>query len=184
MPQKILIIDDSRTMREVLKVYLMGGRYGFLEAESGARALDILRLELVELVIADINMPAMDGFAFVRAMRANLMPRVRTVPIILITSDKSEEIRDRVKDAHVDAFLGKPVDAGELVAAVEKILGLQGLPSSRGATAWASGPPEARELGREPRIDALHGKRVTAKDPVDSVDKLPHAPGPPSSRRR
>jgi two-component system chemotaxis response regulator CheY len=122
MPQTILLIDDSRTMREVLKVYLMGGRFSFLEAETGAQALDLLRLGDVDLVIADINMPEMDGFQFVRAVRASNMARVRDVPIILVTSDKSEEVRQHVKDVHVDAFMQKPVSAGKLVACVEQLL--------------------------------------------------------------
>jgi two-component system chemotaxis response regulator CheY len=122
VPHKVLLIDDSRTMREVLKVYLMGGRYEFVEANTGSYALDVLRRERVDLVIADVNMPQMDGFQFVRAVRASNTSTVRSVPIILVTSDKSEHVRQQARDVHVDAFMQKPVSATKLLECVEKLL--------------------------------------------------------------
>ena len=118
----VLLIDDSRTMREVLKVYLMGGKYEFVEAESAARALDLLRTEPVEVVIADVNMPKMDGIQLLHALRRHEDPHVRGIPVILITGDKSEDVHARLKDAHADAFLQKPLRAESLVALVEQLL--------------------------------------------------------------
>ncbi len=122
MPYKVLIIDDSRTMREVLKVYLMGGKYEFIEAESATRALDVLKLVPVDLIIADINLPRMDGITFLHHVKESNLPRLRSVPVILVTGDKSEELQDRLRGAHADAFLQKPLDAERLVEVVERLL--------------------------------------------------------------
>ncbi len=122
VPYKVLIIDDSRTMREVLKVYLMGGKYEFIEAESATRALDVLKLVPVDLIIADINLPRMDGITFLHHVKESNLPRLRSVPVILVTGDKSEELQDRLRGAHADAFLQKPLDAERLVEVVERLL--------------------------------------------------------------
>jgi len=118
----VLLIDDSRTMREVLKVYLMGGKFTFDEAESAERALEILRTANVDLIVADINMPGMNGIEFVQAVRSDPLRRVRNVPVVLVTGDKSEETVSRVRDAHPDAFLRKPLDAEKLLRTVELLL--------------------------------------------------------------
>jgi two-component system chemotaxis response regulator CheY len=122
LPFKVLLIDDSRTMREVLKVYLMGGKYDFIEAENATRALDLLRLMRIDLVIADINMPKMDGIRFVQTLRHSDLPQLRTIPVILVTSDKSDETRDRARGSDANAFLPKPLDAHALVDVVERLI--------------------------------------------------------------
>ena len=122
MTHKILLVDDSRTMREVLKVYLMGGAYDFVEADNAARALDLLRLIPVDVVIADVNMPKMDGFEFVRNVRASELPNVRHMPIILLTGDKTQGLRGKSVAAQADAFLLKPVESDRLVEIVTQLL--------------------------------------------------------------
>jgi two-component system chemotaxis response regulator CheY len=122
MTHKVLLIDDSRTMRAVLKVYLMGGTYEFIEADSAARALDVLRVVTVDLIIADVNLPHMDGIAFVRHIRSSEQARLRDVPIIVITSDKSEDLPARSASAHADAFLTKPVQAEVLAETVARLV--------------------------------------------------------------
>jgi two-component system, chemotaxis family, chemotaxis protein CheY len=122
VPFKVLLIDDSRTMRQVLKVYLMGRKYDFVEADGATRALDVLRTTEIDLVIADVNMPKIDGIEFVKLVRASDLPRVATVPLILVTGDKSKEMQARMSDAKADAFLTKPLDADRLVQLVEEFL--------------------------------------------------------------
>jgi two-component system chemotaxis response regulator CheY len=122
LPFQVLLIDDSRTMREVLKVYLMGGKYQFIEADSATRALDLLRVMRIDLVIADVNMPRVDGIAFVEAVRASELPHVAEVPIILVTGDKSKEMHARILEAKADDSLTKPIDEGRLNQIVERLL--------------------------------------------------------------
>jgi two-component system chemotaxis response regulator CheY len=122
VPFQVLLIDDSRTMRQVLKVYLMGGKYEFIEADSATRALDLLRVMRIDLVIADVNMPRVDGIAFVEAVRASELPQVAEVPIILVTGDKSKEMHARILDAKANDSLTKPIDADRLLQIVERLL--------------------------------------------------------------
>jgi two-component system chemotaxis response regulator CheY len=118
----ILLVDDSPTIRSVLKVYLMGLGREFVEAEDGVRALRLVRLMEIELIIADVNMPVMDGLTFARELRASADQRLRTVPVILLTSEKGPEIETKGREAGVQAILHKPVDPVNLKQAVEPLL--------------------------------------------------------------
>ena len=118
----ILLVDDSATIRSVLKVYLMGLGREFVEAEDGVRALRLVRLMDVELIIADVNMPVMDGLAFTRELRASADGRLRSVPVILLTSEQGPEIEVKGREAGVQAILHKPVDPGQLTREVEPLL--------------------------------------------------------------
>jgi two-component system chemotaxis response regulator CheY len=125
--QTILLVDDSQTMRQVLRVYLMGHDFDFIEAAEATRAMLVLRTSPVDLIIADINMPGTDGITFARDVRNSHIANARRIPIVIVTADRSEEVRSRAVVAGVDAFLVKPVDATELTQTVERLL----LPASR-----------------------------------------------------
>jgi two-component system chemotaxis response regulator CheY len=118
----ILLVDDSPSVRSILKVYLMGLRTTFLEAEDGERALRVLRLSPVDLVIADVQMAPMDGITFVRNLRSSSRPQLRDVPVVMLTSDRSEEVRERGLAAGASAFVHKPVDAKTLLRAIEHVM--------------------------------------------------------------
>jgi two-component system, chemotaxis family, chemotaxis protein CheY len=122
MTQTILLVDDSRTMREVLKVYLMGRDFEFIDADGGERALSLLRLVPVSLVIVDLKMPKMDGLTFLRHLRSTDLPAIRTVPVVLVTADKSGEWQSLAKTAGADAFLQKPLDSARAVEVVNRLL--------------------------------------------------------------
>src|ERR1700738_3331852 len=97
MIHTILLVDDSRTMREVLKVYLMGRKFDFVEADGAERALQLLRLLPVSLVIVDLKMPKMDGVDFLLQMRASELPLLRRIPVVMVTGEKKEESESRAK---------------------------------------------------------------------------------------
>ena len=122
MPHQVLLIDDSLTMRQVLKVYLMGGKYEFIEADNEMRALDLLRVMRIDLVIADVNMPRVDGIEFVERVRASERPHVASVPIILVTGDRSKEMLARIANAKANAYLTKPLEAERLLELMEGLL--------------------------------------------------------------
>jgi two-component system, chemotaxis family, chemotaxis protein CheY len=124
MAHKILLVDDSRTMREVLKVYLMGGAYEFIEADNAMRAIELVRLERPALVILDFNMPKMDGFACIKRIRASERPEMRDVPIILVSSDKAEDLEARSSFVTANGFLHKPIEATLLTQMVERLVGV------------------------------------------------------------
>ncbi|XXF76861.1 response regulator [Myxococcaceae bacterium GXIMD 01537] len=122
MSANILVVDDSPTVRNIIKIYLMNLKHGILDAEDAERALQLLRLVPVSVVIADINMPGMDGITFVKEVRASPMPQVRQVPIILLTAEKSADLRQRGAQAGANAFIQKPVSHTELTDTVRQFL--------------------------------------------------------------
>jgi two-component system, chemotaxis family, chemotaxis protein CheY len=123
MAQTILLVDDSKTMREVLKVYLMGRDYEFLEAEDAERALRLLRLVPVSLVIVDLKMPKMDGMSFLRHLRADEASTQRRVPVIMVTGDKGSQYEALALKSGANAFLHKPLDSARAVETVDRLLG-------------------------------------------------------------
>jgi serine/threonine protein kinase len=124
----VLIMDDSQTVRSVLKVFLTGRELEFIEAGSGDEGLQLLRERSIDLVIADINMPKLDGIAFVRRLRATIGPS-RHLPVIVITAEKSTEVRDQALAAGADEVLRKPVNSSGVVEAVDRLMRRQGVAS-------------------------------------------------------
>jgi two-component system chemotaxis response regulator CheY len=118
----VLLVDDSPSVRSILKVYLMGLRPTFVEAEDGNRALRVLRLSPVDLVIADVQMEPMDGITFVQQLRKSVLPQLRTVPVVMLTSDRSEKIRERGLAAGANAFVHKPIDVKTLLRTIGNVM--------------------------------------------------------------
>ncbi|ABF92419.1 MULTISPECIES: response regulator [Myxococcaceae] len=118
----VLLVDDSPTVRNIVKIYLMNLKVSTVEADDATRGLQILRLVPVSLVIADINMPGMDGITFVKEVRASAMPQVRSVPILLLTAEKNVDLRQRGTEAGANAFIQKPVSHHELTETVRQFL--------------------------------------------------------------
>ena len=122
MPITILVVDDSPTLRGIVKIYMRPLQVDVMEADGGERALQLARLAVPTLIVADINMPGMDGITFVKQLRADSRPEVRNIPVIFLTGDKSGELRQRAQEAGASDFLEKPVKSGPLQDAVKRIL--------------------------------------------------------------
>jgi two-component system chemotaxis response regulator CheY len=118
----ILIVDDSALIRSVVKIYLKGGLFEFLEASDGQRALAVLDQVKVDLVIVDFNMPVMNGLVFLEKVRSAATTMVRTIPVIFLTGDTDPDLVERATGAGADAFLTKPVSSAVLVETVRKLL--------------------------------------------------------------
>jgi signal transduction histidine kinase/CheY-like chemotaxis protein len=119
--QEILVVDDNADMREYVQG-LLGWRFNVVAAENGRQALELVESHAPELVLTDVMMPEMDGFALLAALRAN--PATRTVPVIMLSARAGEESRIDGMDAGADDYLTKPFTARELVARVEAQLKL------------------------------------------------------------
>lgn len=123
MAYNILIVDDSLTARTFIARTLqmadlpLGRVY---EARNGHEALDLLRQEWVDLVFADINMPEMDGPEMVRRMRGAGV--LKSVPVIIISTDHSAQRMAEMRDAGVQAYLTKPITPEDLKAVVDRFL--------------------------------------------------------------
>jgi two-component system chemotaxis response regulator CheY len=118
----VLLVDDSPSVRAILQVYLMALQPTFLQAEDGERALRVLRLSPVDLVIADVQMAPMDGITFVRTLRRAERPQLRDVPVVMLTGDRSEEVRERGLAAGANALVHKPVDPKTLLATIQRVM--------------------------------------------------------------
>lgn len=129
----ILLVDDSQVTRELIKVYLIVKDVRILEARDGLEALDVARRECPDLVLCDLRMPRLDGPGLCRQLAAD--PALRSVPVIILTSNKDAASRRACLDAGARAVLGKPVGPHDLHDAVRRHAGIEvGLRSTAPAT--------------------------------------------------
>ncbi|MHB8875731.1 MAG: response regulator [Myxococcaceae bacterium] len=120
MSNTILLVDDSPCIRSIIKLYLMGLDFEFVEAESAGRALHLLRLLPPKLAIVDVNMPGMDGLSFVLEVRARA--NGPAFPIIVLTSDQSPDLEARAAAVGANSLLRKPISRDGLLAAVRRFI--------------------------------------------------------------
>jgi two-component system, chemotaxis family, chemotaxis protein CheY len=118
---KILAVDDSASMRGMVAFTLRGAGHEVTEAENGQLALDVARGSAFELVLADVNMPVMDGIAMVRELRA--IDAYKGVPILMLTTESHTEKKMEGKAAGATGWLVKPFDPEQLLATVKRVLG-------------------------------------------------------------
>lgn len=121
MGKTILVVDDSSSMRQVVSMALKGGGFEVIEACDGKDALTKLASgQKIHLVISDVNMPNMDGITFVKEMKKN--PAYKFVPVIMLTTEGSEEKKKAGQDAGAKAWVVKPFQPQQMLAAVSKLL--------------------------------------------------------------
>jgi chemosensory pili system protein ChpA (sensor histidine kinase/response regulator) len=120
-PPTVLVVDDSLTVRKITGRLLAREGYRVLTAKDGVDALEQLADILPDVVLADIEMPRMDGFDLARAIRADA--RLRHLPIVMITSRIADKHRDYAREIGVDHYLGKPFDEDELLRLVAGYVG-------------------------------------------------------------
>jgi two-component system, chemotaxis family, chemotaxis protein CheY len=118
----VLIVDDSATLRSIVRVHLMGCGVRFAEADSAEAALARCKSGRVDLIVLDRNLPGMNGIELLRILRSGDVPGMTGVPVILLTGDPSDEVEKEAIDAGVQAFVRKPVNASGLNAAVQRLL--------------------------------------------------------------
>lgn len=117
----ILAVDDSPSMRALVKSTLVDAGFEVLSAEDGVAALEMVRDRSVHLILADINMPRMDGLQLVRELRA--LPTHKFTPILILTTEVNAEKKSQAKAAGATGWLVKPFDSVKLIATVRKVLG-------------------------------------------------------------
>jgi two-component system, chemotaxis family, sensor kinase CheA len=119
---RVLVVDDTMTVRELQRSILERAGFGVSTAADGQEALARLAERPVDLVLTDIEMPRMDGLELTAAIRRH--PRLRSLPVIVITSRGTDEDRRRGLEAGADAYIVKHAfDEGQLLAAVERVMG-------------------------------------------------------------
>jgi DNA-binding response OmpR family regulator len=118
MPRTVLIVDDHLSLRTLIKEYLTTQGYRVVTAADGQDALTVARVERPDLILLDVMMPTLDGFDFMRTLRAN--DRTRDVPVVAISAAYPERA---ALDLGVQEFIAKPFDVSALVAAVRRATG-------------------------------------------------------------
>lgn len=121
---RALIVDDSSVMRKIVERSLRQAGLDLsqvLEASNGAEALDVLRKNVADLILCDINMPVMDGIEFVRALQAE--PNGKGVPVVMITTEGSESHVVQALSAGATGYIRKPFTADQVKEHVLPLLG-------------------------------------------------------------
>lgn len=117
--KRILTIDDSKTMRDMLRLTLVGAGYDVLQAVDGQDGLEVLRKERVDVVITDINMPKLDGYGVIRHLRADA--GYDETPILVLSTESDQKTKDIGRDAGATGWLVKPFDPDQLVEIVRQV---------------------------------------------------------------
>lgn len=121
MSRTVLTIDDSRTMREMLRATLSSSGFTVVQAEDGEHGIEVLQEMEVEpdVIITDINMPRKDGFQFIEAVRGD--PSRRSIPILVLTTESDAEKKQRARLAGATGWIVKPFDPVKLLAAINRV---------------------------------------------------------------
>ena len=117
---RVLTVDDSKTILAMLHHTLSNAGFEVLQAEDGRQGLDVLKTETVDVVITDINMPVMDGIEFIKNVRAS--GQYQSLPILILTTETSQDKRDQGKAAGGTGWIVKPFDPEKLISVIHRVV--------------------------------------------------------------
>ena len=118
---RILAVDDSPSMRQMVSFTLKSAGFDVAEAEDGAVALELARKEKFSLVLIDINMPNMNGMELIRALRA--VPDYKFTPLLMLTTEAATDKKQEGKAAGATGWIVKPFNPDQLIATIKRVLG-------------------------------------------------------------
>ncbi|HWW47955.1 MAG TPA: response regulator [Xanthobacteraceae bacterium] len=118
----ILTVDDSPSIRQMIKVVLGPAGHTVIEAGDGAEGLAKAKASRVDLVITDLNMPVMNGLELIRALRS--VPTLLGLPIVFLTTESNDAIKLEAKRAGATGWITKPFKPDQLLAVVNKLVRL------------------------------------------------------------
>ena len=118
-PKTILTVDDSPTMRELLLAALSDMGFRVVQAVDGAAALETLKVEHADIIITDVNMPRLDGLAFIEELRKD--KRNRATPVLVLTTETDQALKDRARKAGATGWIVKPFDPAKLADAIRRV---------------------------------------------------------------
>jgi two-component system, chemotaxis family, chemotaxis protein CheY len=120
MTKRILAVDDSATMRQLVRMTLTRAGYEVVEAEDGAKGLQKAAVGTFDMVLSDINMPNMNGMDLLRNLRQ--MAQYKFTPIVLVTTESQLEKKQEGKRAGATGWIVKPFEPEQLLAVIAKVL--------------------------------------------------------------
>lgn len=123
MSLQILAVDDSRTIRDMLNLTLNQAGFTTFLADDGVHGIEVLEKMSPEpdAIITDINMPRMDGFGFIEAVRK--IEKFRAIPILVLTTESASDLKQRARDAGATGWIVKPFEPKKLVRALQMVTG-------------------------------------------------------------
>jgi len=120
---KILVVEDSPTMRQLISFALKRLKGAeIVEAGDGVEGLKKLNSDTFDLIITDINMPVMDGLKLISLVRRDI--KYRNIPIMVITTEGGAEDRERALALGANAYITKPIQAGNVLEVAKSLLGI------------------------------------------------------------
>ena len=121
MAKKILSVDDSASVRQMVTFALETAGYETVQAEDGKAALELLKKTPVDMIVTDLNMPNLNGIELIKQVRA--LPAFKFVPIVLLTTESEDSKKAEGKAAGATGWIVKPFKQDQLLAVVKKLLG-------------------------------------------------------------
>lgn len=120
MAKKIMIVDDSASMRQLVSFSLKDAGYDVVAAADAEEALKLAAEGQVEMVVTDLNMPGMDGIELIKKLRAQ--PNYRFTPIVMLTTESQESKKQEGKKVGASGWIVKPFTPEQLVGVVQKFV--------------------------------------------------------------
>jgi CheY-like chemotaxis protein/predicted regulator of Ras-like GTPase activity (Roadblock/LC7/MglB family) len=172
---KVLVVDDSLSVRKVVERALAGRQIDVVCAASGSEALERIERDAPDVVVCDVVMPDRDGYEICEFVKSH--PRLAHTPVLLMSGIVNDEVRERAARAQSAGILAKPFAADDLVRHLDGLLG------THAATALREPVPLARETPREPVREAprereLPRERETARGSLAAREPAPAAREP------
>lgn len=121
MAKMILAVDDSASIRQMVTFTLKSSGYEVVEAVDGMDGLEKAKGKTFNLILTDQNMPRMDGLTLIKTLRG--MPQYKTVPILMLTTESSDTMKQQGRAAGATGWLVKPFDPQKLIEVVKKVIG-------------------------------------------------------------
>ena len=117
---KILAVDDSASMRQMVNFTLTGAGYQVKDAADGKQGLDLAKAEQFDVIVSDVNMPVMDGIMMIAEIRK--LPQYKRVPILMLTTESSSDKKMAGKQAGATGWIVKPFNPEQLLKTIARVV--------------------------------------------------------------
>ncbi|TNC51997.1 response regulator [Rubellimicrobium rubrum] len=121
MSRRILVVDDSPSLRRMIAMTLKGAGYDVVEAEDGLDALERVAAARFDAVLTDQNMPRMDGLSFIREFKSR--PEGQGIPVVFLSTESEGELKDKARAAGALGWMTKPFDQAKLLSVMARVVG-------------------------------------------------------------
>ncbi len=120
MEKHILVVDDCRTTRKIVSLYLNNAGFKTIAAANGVEAIEKLVGSRVDIIVSDLNMPQMDGAELITWVRSN--PAYKDIPLVILTTENDASRKIKLMETGATAFLNKPITREKLIEEVNRII--------------------------------------------------------------